>query len=299
MKGHSGAGEVVNPTVVVGYDHTPSSEVALIEAGREATWRGAMVKVVHAAHISAVLIPMTATPPGFKAIAEDTAAKIAALGAGALRERYPGLAVESVGDFGAPPEVLATVSSEAELLVLGSRGLGGFSGMLLGSVVLRTLARTRCPVMVVRGGEHEPRGAVLAAVDVEDPSQTVLDFAFTEAAAGSVPLHAVNVQDLTWARMYVGDTAESRILASEAMGAAEKAVKQLLASGRTRYPDVRVEAAVLDAVPSAALVQATKEVDVVVTGAHRHGGGRPGVRLGPVTHALVHHAHCPVVVVPR
>jgi len=102
MNEYGGAGRVVNPTVVVGYDHTPSSELALIEAGREAMWRGAVVKVVHAAHISAVLIPMTATPPGFKTIAEDTAAKIAALGAGALRERYPGLTVEPVGVFGAP-----------------------------------------------------------------------------------------------------------------------------------------------------------------------------------------------------
>lgn len=289
----------MNPTVVVGYDHTPSSELALDEAGREAMWRGATVKVVHAARLSAVLIPMTATPPGFRAIAEDTSAKIAALGADALRGRRPELTVEAVGVFGAAPEVLTTIEPDAELLVLGSRGLGGFNGMLLGSVVLRTLARTRCPVMVMRGDEHEPRGAVLVAVDVEDPAETVLDFAFAEAAGRSVPLHALNVQDLTWARMYVGDTPQSRAVASQAVDTAEKAVNELLAPGRTRYPDVRVRAAAVDAIPSAALVQATKDVDLVITGAHRHGGGHPGVRLGPITHALLHHAQCPVVVVPR
>lgn len=291
----------MSPTVVVGYDRSPSSELALAEAGREAIGRGATVEVVHAAHMSAVLIPMTATPPGFKAIAEDTAAKIAALGADALRERHPGPTVEAVGVFGAPPEVLARVSQDAELLVLGSRGLGGFHGLLLGSVVLRTLARTRCPVMVMRGDEHEPRGAVLVAVDVEDPGEPVLDFTFAEAAARSVPLHATYVQDLAWSRMYVGDIpqAQSRALAHEAVGDAEKTLHKLLAPGSARHPDVHVEATVVDAVPSGTLVQATEGADVVVTGAHRHGGGRPGVRLGPITHALLHHAHCPVVVVPR
>src|SRR6185312_12480985 len=92
--------------------------------------------------------------------------------------------------------MLAEAGERADLIVVGNRGRGGFTGLLLGSVSMCTLGAARCPVVVVRGGEREPRGRVVAGLDVEDPAaETVLDFAFAEASLRRADLVAVYAWD--------------------------------------------------------------------------------------------------------
>jgi nucleotide-binding universal stress UspA family protein len=230
--------------------------------------------------------------------AMDAGRQIAAYGADALRRRHPGTTVEANVLPGPAGEVLAAAAHDAELLVLGSRSHGAGSGNLLGSVVPRALAQTSCPVMVVRGTEHTPRGAVLAAVDIDDVGDALLNFAFTEAAARSAHLSAIYAADLSRARMYLGDTEQTNAMCAHAITAAQRELDQVLRTWQARYPAVRADRDVLEGTVAPLLIRATTSVDVAVTGAHRYREGLPGVHLGAVAHTLLQHAACPVVVVP-
>ena len=288
-------------TVVVGYDHTPSSERALAAAGREAAWRGASVTVVHAFHWVPAATPMTYAPLRVEETVKEAATEIATLGGDFLRYRYPGMTVHEEVVSGAPAQVLATAARDADLLVVGDRGRGGFADLLLGSVSLRTVGQAPCPVMVVRGGEdeeREPRDTILVAVDIEDPADEVLDFAFAEASRRSARLKAINVWDISWA-VYVADSDEARRASLQAVADLESALKRLLAPWQAKYPDVRLDYEAADGTPSAVLNRATTDADLIVAGAHRHGGGRDGVWVGPIAHALLQHAACQVAIVPR
>ena len=150
-------------------------------------------------------------------------------------------------------QVLARAAHDTDLLILGSRGRGAAAETILGSVVLRTLEHTTCPVMIVRGAERAPQGAVLVAVDVEDADDAVLNFAFIEAAARSAQLYAVYASDLNWARTYLGDTEVTRGVCADAIVGAENALDRVLRTWRAQYHGVRVEAAVLDGAPARGL----------------------------------------------
>ena len=287
------------PSVVVGYDHTPSSERALAEAGREAAWRGGSVTVVHAFHWIPNATPMTYTPLRVEETVKDAATEIATLGADFLRYRYPGMTVHEKIVAGAPAEVLATAADDADLLVVGDRGHSGFADLLIGSVSLRTVAHAPCPVMVVRGGEHDARGTVVAAIDIEDAAEELLDFAFAEASQRSARLKVISVWDISWAAVYVGDSNQVRRASLQAMADVETALKRLVEPWQAKYPDVRVDQEAVDGTPSALLTGATTYADLIVAGAHRHGGAHGGMRVGPIAHTLLQHADCPVVIVPR
>jgi nucleotide-binding universal stress UspA family protein len=304
----------MRPTVVVGFDRTPSSEQALVEAGREAAWRGASVTVVHAFHWVPSPTPMTYTPPRVEESLRQAAAETADFGADLLRHRYPGMPVEAKAVPGAPFAVLVEAAQDAELLVVGNRGRGGFTGLLLGSVSSRTVVHAPCPVMVVRGeygvdgehGEHgepreprEPRDTIVAAIDIEDPADELLDFAFAEASRRSARLRVISAWDIAGAAAYAGDTEQVRHAARQALSDVQTALRNLFQPWQAKYPDVRVQAEAVDGSPGAVLTEATAQADLIMAGAHRHGGGRPGVRVGPIAHALLEHAKCPVVIVPR
>lgn len=297
----------MKPIVVVGYDQTPSSERALSEAGREAAWRSAAVSVVHTFHWIPAATPAAYVPMGIELDLQEFAETTADAGVKALRESYPGMTVESKVVSGPAADALAEASRDADLLLLGNRGRGGFGGLLLGSVSMRTLSFASCPTMIVRGLERQPFDEVVLALDLEDPADEVLDFAFAEAALRGARLRVINVWHLDWigATAYPGtaggrddpndlDTARAHAAADIHAG-----LEAVLRPWQAKYPSVRLHIEVADGTPSAVLVAATEHADLVVAGAHRRGDGHPGMRLGPVTHALVHHAGCPVAVVPR
>ena len=170
---------------------------------------------------------------------------------------------------------------------------------MLGSVSLRTLTHTSCPTMVVRGAEHPAHDVVLVAIDLEDPADAMLNFAFAEAGRRSALLRAVSAWDMSWARWYYPDTEEVRKACAQAVAKAGTLLDRKLYTWRAQYPEVRIEPEVVDGAPGAVLTAAAEQADLVVAGAHRLGDGYDGLRLGPVAHTLLHHADCPVVIVPR
>ena len=287
-------------TVIVGYDQSPSGDRALAQAGREAAWRDTSVTVVTGYHTIAVASPMGYLPTDFQTTVKDAADKIAGDGAQWLRNRYPGMPVEAKVIAGPTADALAEAARDADLLVLGNRGRGGFAGLLLGSVSMRTLTLASCPTMVGRGTPREPADAVVLALDIEDVGDAVVEFAFAEASLSGARLRAVNVWDLGWAGSADPDSPDDLDTAkAQAVVDIRKAMETQLNHWQAKYPDVRLTVEVADGTPSAVLTRATVDADLIVVGAHRRDDGRLGMRPGPIVHTLLHHADCPVVVVPR
>jgi nucleotide-binding universal stress UspA family protein len=139
--------------IVVGVDGSKSSRAALQWAYDEATHHDASLTVISTWHPPAM--PMTPPygsipPEGYvsqpKRDALDLLQKLVA----DLEERNPPVDVRTAIEEGNPAEVLIERSKEADLMVLGSRGHGGFAGMLLGSVSQHLVAHGQCPIVVVR-----------------------------------------------------------------------------------------------------------------------------------------------------
>jgi nucleotide-binding universal stress UspA family protein len=292
---------MMNGTIVIGYDRSPSSDRALAQAGREAAWRDdGAVTVVNAFHWVPVAAPMAYVPMDVETSLKDAADEVAGAGVAWLRERYPGMTVEPAVIAGPAAEALVEASRDADLLVLGNRGRGGFTGMLLGSVSMRALTLASCPTLVVRGKPREPLDAVVLALDVEDPSDEVIDFAFTEAALREARLRVVNVWDLSWTGVDAPGADDDLVRAKKhAMEDIRAALERRLNPWHARHPDVRLAVEVADGTPSAVLTSLTEAADLIVAGAHRRGDGHLGMRPGPIVHTLLHHADCPVAVVPR
>jgi nucleotide-binding universal stress UspA family protein len=229
-----------------------------------------------------------------------------------LRTRHPGVEV-TVAQMDQPPvEVLTGASREAEMLVLGSRGLGSVKGFLIGSVSQSVLARARCPVVLVRAGvrtegEHLPASDgrpsagtpyrdVALALDLRYPCNDLLAFAFESAAVRGAPLRAVHVWSPSTSPGYavprLGSVPMSELAAEQG-----QAFSAVLRPWCEKYPQVQVTEHMVLGSPGQAVVEAAREAGLLVVG-RRNRHSVIGVHIGPVTHAVVHHAPCPVAVVP-
>jgi nucleotide-binding universal stress UspA family protein len=289
----------MKPSVVVGYDETPSSERALLEAAREAVWRGASLTVLTAFHWPAAVPPTPYAPTDLQLSVRKAAGEIADHGAGIVCSRYPGMTVTALVEEGPTAETLAHAASAADLLVLGNRGRGGFSGLLLGSVSMRALHSASVPTLVVRGSAHEPRDLVVVAVDVADPGDEPLEFAFGEASRRGARLEILHAWDRPWFLMDAEGSDDVAQAVRQIRSECEASLRTVARPWQVRFPDVRTAYRVADGSPGAVLNEASRRADLVVVGAHRRSEGRPGLRVGPLAHTVAHHADCPVAVVPR
>ncbi|WP_164543503.1 universal stress protein [Streptomyces mobaraensis] len=213
-----------------------------------------------------------------------------------VRSRFPGLGV--VPRLTAEPAARALVraGAGAGLTVVGSRGRGGFAGLAVGSVGLRVAAHCAGPLLVVRGPERPPCGLVLVGLASEADADAVR-FGFEEArrrGAALRVLHAWEYASVPYA-LPPGDAYGG---APDRQRGYEEAVPTFAtAAFRDEYPDVEAHTEAVYAGAARALVEAGAEADLVVLAAHRPRHAL-GLRLGPVTHAVLHHAPCPVALVP-
>ena len=139
--------------IVVGVDGSKSSRAALSWAYDEATHHNASLTVISTWHPPA--LPMTPPygslpPEGYVSQPQREALDLLQKLVADLEERNPPVDVRTAIEEGNPSEVLIEQSKEADLIVVGSRGHGGFAGMLLGSVSQHLVAHAGCPVVVVR-----------------------------------------------------------------------------------------------------------------------------------------------------
>jgi len=191
--------------------------------------------------------------------------------------------------------VLRSESQGAQLLVLGDRGYGAISGLLLGSVAAAMAAHAGCPVVLVRTEEGKPvedrTRPVVVGVDGSPLSEAALAFAYEQASVRGVPLIAVH----TWWDL-IADPKIAPIVDWDAMEADAKVVlAERLAGWAEKYPDVRVHRMVTHERPAHALVTESRRAQLVVVGS-RGRGGATGLMLGSVSHKVLHRSHCSVAV---
>jgi nucleotide-binding universal stress UspA family protein len=276
--------------VVVGYDGSQNGVHALDWAAEEARARGLPLTVIHAWEAligGSMAMAMVDLGP----LAQQTLDG----GVEHVRKEAPDVPVRGVLESGRPAEKLIEAGKEAALIVLGPRGLGGFTGLLLGSVSAQVVAHAACPVVIARGSPDRRSGAgpgrVVVGVDGSAVSRPALAMAFTEAELHGLSVHAV----AAWEPEPVKDLPP---LVDEAgmREAATARLEQLMAPSRDIYPGVEAQAEVRVGPPREVLLDAAQDARLLVVGSRGRGGFR-GLMLGSVSQALVQHASCPVAVV--
>jgi nucleotide-binding universal stress UspA family protein len=196
-----------------------------------------------------------------------------------------------------PVVALRTASEDAELLVVGRRGVGGVAGLLLGSTANGVVAHAACPVVVLPDETSvvvRERTSVVVGVEGRAGDEDVLAFAFTEAAARRADLVAVHAwQTATLEPAF--QSLEPLVDWADVVSDEERALSEALAGWKDKEPDVRVREVVVRERTARGLVAAALTAELLVVG-HRH--RRAFARLGATTHGVLHRAGCPVAVVP-
>ncbi|WP_433318499.1 universal stress protein [Micromonospora chersina] len=285
----------MNRPVVVGVDGSSTSLTAAEHAARAAVARSRPLHLVHGyLHPLGYGVPLNPYDLGVPAPTEESHKMLEQVAA-ELVGQHPTLRVEVRQVAGGPGATLVEESRRAELVVVGSRGVGGFAGLLLGSVSNQVAQHAHCPVLVVRPAEQPipVRGPVLVGVDGSELAGHAVRLAADEAVRRDADLVLVHVR--TPERGAVAPDA-----AAEATAAGQAESAELLAGAAARiradHPVLSVvERPVVGASPEQALIEASGEAALVVVGS-RGRGGFAGLLLGSVSQALVQHAHCPVLV---
>jgi nucleotide-binding universal stress UspA family protein len=284
-------------SVIAATDGSAGSLQAVEWAAREATLRGEPLRIVS---VPAMPPRMSPDPDHRETVAGiiHHAAELALATAGQrVAELEPGLVVSTQILPGAPVQALLDIGAGASMLVVGSRGAGGFSSMVLGSVGRYLATHARCPVVVAREETMAVHRNVVVGISDPDRSDAALEFAFREAALRKARLLAVHA--VSWSlppMISVGKLAPGQRAAVEAMQNQPELVKQLdgvVALWRHKIPDVEASWEVVHTHPARVLAGASARADLVVL-------GRPtgGIVAGSVTHAVLGHAHGPVAIVP-
>ncbi|MEO3755280.1 universal stress protein [Streptomyces sp. B6B3] len=277
--------------VVVGVDGTPQSAAAAAWAAEEAQRRDAPLSLLQAWTINPTASPelIAASDP------EQSAELVLSRVRDRLLAHHPNLELtaETVADSAVT--ALVSAAERAQLLVVGTRGLGALGGFLLGSVSSHVIARAVCPVVAVRASQvGQPTGEVVVGVKRLHASDAdALDFAFATAARGNLPVRVLHAWHAPPSRHGQPSAPEA---AEQGVGQAA-ALADLLKPWRADHPDLPVSETLLVGNASQALIDAATRAALVVVGRSGHRPGH-GTRVGAVTHALLHHSLAPVAVVP-
>ncbi|GHB32128.1 stress-inducible protein [Streptomyces umbrinus] len=297
-------------TVTVGLDGSPESRAAAEWAAREANLRGLPLRIVNV--WEPVPEPMAQAPLLGAETQQHWTERIPREAADGIRLRHPGLDVTVKQPPGRPGEVLSEMAKDTELLVLGSRGMSGLGGFMVGSVGLAVVAHAERPVVLVRAGEQaadermpDPAGTssasapyrpVVLGLDIESPDDSVIEFAFEAAVLRATSLrvvHGWNVPPYFAYGMSVDPEFDAHLAKQDAASLAE-----VLRPWRQKFPSVEVVEVSRSGKPASHLVDASHEASLVVVG-RRIRRSPIGARIGPIAHAVIHHATAPVAVVPH
>ncbi|WP_328835156.1 universal stress protein [Streptomyces europaeiscabiei] len=290
--------------VLAGIDGSAHSSAAADWAAREAALRGVRLRLIHAPPpLPGAAVPLPAVDR-LRHMGERMLQRTVA----DLSDRYPGLEVRGEQADDAPASALLAAARAAALLVVGTRGTGGFDGLAVGSVALRMAMTAPCPVVLVPQhhadafGEGVPaaRGAsqVVVGFDAHHPVSDTADFAFSAAETRGAGLRVVQA----WA--FPADSVSPRTLAVTEEDRAtweDQEVLRLsdaLRAWQEKYPRVTVRPDVMLLHPAEALLNTSLGAELLVVGRRTDPQAVEG-RLGPITHAVLHHARCPVAVVPH
>lgn len=287
--------------VVVGVDDFERSDRLTAAAVREAQLRGTPLWLAHAYH--GFTPAAQGVPPGYapEQVLRDTVEEQLAVLAAKVKAEHPGLRVETAAVAGPAAPALARLAGLASLLIVGGRGRGGVTGQLLGSVSLGVLAHARCPVLVARGSYERDTRRVMLGIDVNQDPRTgpeVLEFAFKEAARRGAGLYAFYAWEDPADQYAYGAKIFTRPDHTAALKRGREKLAAALAPWHEMFPEVPVTSDVLAGLPARLMVEATELADLLVIGGGAY-EDRDGMRVGAIAHTVLHHASCPVAIVPE
>lgn len=268
--------------LLVGFDGSSRSLAAARWAAREASASGAPLRLLHVGQAWPTVQPIS---PEFQPVlgASELAA-VAVLSAIAeeLRSAHPGLTVETATAEGGPGNEIprAAAQSDTGLIVLGASGEDRHVVPRLGSTALHVAGRAEVPVVLVREPPEraEHGGGVVVGVDPAGDHGAVLDFAYAWAARHGLPLRAVYASP------------------AGAGPADPEPLEAAVAGARARHPDVPSTCLTRPGEPAQVLLQESVAADLLVVGRRHH---RPLHGMGPTDHAVAHHSHSPVALIPH
>ncbi|MEN3533627.1 universal stress protein [Microbispora sp. ZYX-F-249] len=276
--------------VIVATDGSPAATAAVEWAAGDAARKGLPLRVVHAVDRLPYELARYPVPTddqltwAGRRVLEETEQ--------AVRETHPALRVTTALLEGEPVKVLRREAAHGAEIVIGSRGHGGFAGMLLGSVSTHLAGQVPVPLVVVRPESSAPHGLIVVGLDGSDEAEAALTYAFEEARLRSCRLLGLYAWQLP-VHAYAPEIAYD---IDEVRQAQEQHVAAVLATYRQRYPDVDAEMRAVCGHPVPVLVEAGEKADLLVVGSRGH-GAIGSVVLGSVSRAVLHHARCPVAVV--
>ncbi|MEU2602675.1 universal stress protein [Streptomyces hirsutus] len=279
-----------------------------------------MIHVWHRHPHPAPYVPMDSTE-------RDWAEQLLREAVRSVRAAHPELRITDRLVCDATVAGLLKAAADADLLVLGSRGLGALAGFLTGSVSQRVVGRFTRPVVLVRAGrsaadEHlpatdgvapeeipeTPYRQVVLGLQTDRPCDELIEFAFDAARRRGTGLRVVHAFRTAFRPAPVPSVPlvsaapegpapvpwpQARAPADE-----ERTVAAVLRPWREKYPTVPVTKTVTEGRATVVLVQAARDAGLLVVG-RRGIEHQVGVYTGPVTHAVLHHVRCPVAVVPH
>lgn len=296
--------------IVVGYDGSPGSRLALVWAAETARRRGARLTLVHGVDVTTVPARPARDHSPLEPSAESRARVVVDEGAARIRDVLEASQVETQYWLGSPAAQLVDVSKDADLVVVGSRARGRLLAGLLGSTSYAVAAHAHCPVVVVRGpGGDDPDDVpapprpgpdrdVVVGVDDSDAAARAVDAAAVVAQQEGAALHIVRVahspsmEAWAYAETAKGGTEQTHAIRDHA----EQSVARASDRVRAHHPEVTVTTEVLYGDPGQSLADLGSTAGLIVVGSRGH-GGFAGMLLGSVSHRVIHDANCPVMVV--
>jgi nucleotide-binding universal stress UspA family protein len=305
-------------SVAVGLDGTRESYSAVDWAAREAMARDVTLRLIQIRETGAYPY----SPIADDEVEREWAQTVVNGVLDELNRRAPGVNTTVDMVTGRPSHLLADVSAETDLLVLGSRGLGSVLGYVVGSTALPTVAHSACPVVLVRArpgsddhgasgesghgipsdvltlSDKRPETAeIVLGVNLSRPCEELLAFAFDAAELHSAPLRVLNVWPVPPYRAMRPEPIPPG-MREELLSAQSDALAEALRPWQKQFPGVEVHSETLFGRPARVLVEAATQASMLVVG-RRNRRSRIGTYLGPVTHAVMHHARAPLAVVPH
>jgi nucleotide-binding universal stress UspA family protein len=279
--------------IVVGTDGTASSQAAVQWAAREAQRGNRLLRIVHAFewdwHESRYRVGTE-----YADIAWHLAQAVTATALDQARAVAPSLRIETDTLIGhAVPKLLA-IADDAEIMVLGNRGRGGFASLLLGSVSQRVATHAPGSVVIVRGRGDVTDGPIAVGVDDSPGADHVLHTAFEEATSRDCALAVIRTY-LPVTPLWIGAPVPSGVPTPEQDADEHARLEELLAPWRMKYPDVAVEAILSHHSTAAVLEGVSHGAQLVIVGSRGH-GTIAGALIGSTGLELLHHADCPVFI---
>ncbi|MEU0562972.1 universal stress protein [Dactylosporangium maewongense] len=273
--------------IVVGFDGSGEARAAVDWAVDEAERTGSRLHIVYAYQLAWPGGEYAGPAGEMAAEAQERGDALIAEIVEHLRRRGTGVSIDGTAVHAAPsPTLLELGDAGARLIVVGNRGGGGLTHLLLGSVSQQVATHARTPVVVVRG-RAAAGGPVVAGVDGSPSSDAALGVAFEAARLRDTGVLAVRA----YLPPMVTSLPYAMIEATE-----QQLLEAAVAGWREKYPAVALETRLVNGRTAQALLDASGTAQLVAVGSRGH-GGFAGLLLGSVGQHLMHHAACPVLIV--